>query len=479
MYAPRGLAQSELGKFDVVAAADALHLFSFPLPNHDIVVHAASDDGLAWRALPNAFASGDPGDLDDDEIWSVAVTERAGRYVMLYTGLARAEDGLVQRTLLATSPDLVRWTKQPRTPAAEADARWYSVGPRPDGRVSWRDAKPVWVGDTCFATLCAHEKDGPLLRRGCVGLLASRDLVSWQVRPPLFAPRLAWDLECPQLVQIDRTWYLTASISEDRTQRYWSAPAWDGPFAVPPGGGQLAPASHYAARIVRWRELDLLYAQVSCDYERPGFARRAGKFISPPLVLARQADGSLRCQSFPGWDAYRAASAPPSHQPATAFHGAPAETWRVDAPSGLDVLATAEPVGDVCLDGLLDLDAAAGGLVVRLGERGDGIFIALAPGSTHARLERWGASAPRASDRPFRFATLQDARLRQPIERGRPLPFRLLSVGHYLECSLDGSVVLTAFLPDQAIGRIGIWAEGGAVAASAPRLSPMRQPAHG
>ncbi|MBA3414102.1 MAG: hypothetical protein H0U10_02615, partial [Chloroflexia bacterium] len=46
MYAPRGFGLSELGDIDVVATGDALHLFHLTLPNHDVVQHAVSDDGL-------------------------------------------------------------------------------------------------------------------------------------------------------------------------------------------------------------------------------------------------------------------------------------------------------------------------------------------------------------------------------------------------------------------------------------------------
>ena len=203
VYAPRGLIGPEVGDVEVFARGDELHLFHLTLPNHDAVRHAVSTDGLSWRSLPDALRTSDPGaGPDDDMIWTMSVTERDGLYYMLYTALSMADDGRVQRNALATSTDLVRWTKHPGNPVAEADERWYeTLETAPHGRVSWRDPKPTLVGDTYYATVNGREKGGPIQRRGCAALMASKDLVSWEVRPPLFAPRKYWDLECPRVFE--------------------------------------------------------------------------------------------------------------------------------------------------------------------------------------------------------------------------------------------------------------------------------------
>ena len=200
-YIPAGTGISEVGDIEAFADGDELHLFHLTLPNHDVVQHAVSTDGLSWRSLPAAIRTGEPGEADDDQIWTMSVTERGERdYVMLYTSLSRADHGRVQRTSLATSSDLIHWTKSPRNPVASADARWHEADPAEWGAVSWRDPKPIRVGNRWFATVCAREKNGPLTRRGCVGLIESTDLEHWEVSPPLFAPRGYWDLECPQVV---------------------------------------------------------------------------------------------------------------------------------------------------------------------------------------------------------------------------------------------------------------------------------------
>ncbi len=203
LYVPRGFGFSEVGDIEVVPHGDELHLFHLTLPNHDVVQHAVSADGLSWRELPAALRTSDPGACDDDQIWTMSVTGRDGAFVMLYTALSNADQGKVQRTAIAHSVDLLTWRKGERNPVAEADPRWYESSLADAGRVSWRDPKPVLIDGTYYAVVSAREKDGPLLRRGCAGLMASSDLETWEVRPPLLAPRRYWDLECPQVFVIN------------------------------------------------------------------------------------------------------------------------------------------------------------------------------------------------------------------------------------------------------------------------------------
>src|SRR4051812_20371756 len=127
MYAPRGFGLSEVGDVEVFPERDRLHLYHLTLPNHDAVQHVVSDDGLAWTQVSDALRTGDPGDCDDDMIWTMSVTARDNVYYMVYTALARAENGQIQRTGLATSTDLIHWNKSHSNPVAEADPRWYEA----------------------------------------------------------------------------------------------------------------------------------------------------------------------------------------------------------------------------------------------------------------------------------------------------------------------------------------------------------------
>jgi beta-fructofuranosidase len=495
VYAPRGFGLSEIGDVEVFPTDNELHLFHLTLPNHDVVQHLVSVDGLAWRPLPAALRTGDPGACDDDQIWTMSITERDGRYYMLYTALATAERGRVQRTALAVSDDLITWTKCDRNPVGAADPRWYETDPRTSGSVSWRDPKPVLAGDTYYAAVCAREKDAPLLRRGCVGLLASTDLEHWEPRPPLFAPRRYWDLECPQVFPIGDRWYLTAAVMEERTQRYWVAPRFDGPYETPPDGGILAPLGHYAGRVCRWRGLDLFCcwhqprpvsvgAPVPPTNDWTTVRNPFGKYLVAPLVLTPRLDGSLACQSFPGWSAYLERDpAPPRPMSVTLYHGRPHgdPDWTVDGRAGgLDILATDEPATNVWFEGTLSLRAAGGGLGFRLDDEGGGYFITLRPGNQEVQLHKWLPVRDPYDGRPwFRYVEVQRGQANRPVPTGSPLRFRLLTVGPYVECALDDEVVLATLTAERTSGRLGIWAESGSARANQVRAAPVRVPDHG
>jgi len=498
MYAPRGHGLSEVGDVEVVPHGDALHLFHLTLPNHDVVQHAVSTDGLAWHPLPAALRTGDPGDCDDDQIWTASVTpDPAGGWAMLYTALRRDDDGMVQRTGLARSPDLVRWEKAGCDPVGEADRRWYETDLAETGRVSWRDPKPTKVGETWYAAVCAREREGPLARRGCVGLMASSDLTSWEVCPPLFAPRRHWDLECPQVFTLGGAdsgpYYLTAAIMEDRSQRYWVADRFHGPYEIPADGGVLAPAGHYAGRVCRWHGRDLYFCWHRTDLTDGWMATPAtvdwlslrnpfGKFVVPPLELQPRGDGTIVRRSFLGWDVYRdgdPAPVPPAGASLFRNH-ATAGRWRVDGTGGMDVVATAQPWENFELDAALHVEAQAGGLAFRLDGEGGGYFVEVQEGSPDVVLQKWiPQHDPLDHHRESRYTELQRGRLPRPVAEGDILDCRLLVVGPYIELSVWGEVVLAELSAERSHGPLGLWADSGYLAADHLQLTPMRRPRHG
>jgi beta-fructofuranosidase len=483
---------SELGDIDVVVDDEGrLHLFHLTLPNHDLVQHAVSDDGLRWESVPPALRTGDPGEADDDQIWTMAVfrDDARKRWTMLYTALARADGGRVQKTGMAVSADLIRWTKSAANPVAAADPRWYESDPNEWGSVSWRDPKLVRGDDGWLATICARERGGPLMRRGCVGLLASEDGERWQPRPPLFAPRRFWDLECPQAFPIGDRWFLTAATMEDRRQRYWTAPAFHGPYATPADGGILAPAGHYAGRVTTWQGQDLFWCWHQRDLaagwtstprtvDWTPISNLYGKTLAPPLVLAPRPDGSLARRSFAGWDGFADEPRSVAPAPTTLFHDAPADGWRVRTDGGcMDVLAASEPVGDCRISGTLTLDGRHGGLAFRLDGEGGGYELVLRPDSAEVVLQSWLPTTQLLDNRRgYLREVLQREELPRPLPTGEPIPLSLLMVGPYLEVSLFGEVALATFSGARQDGPWGIWSESGSVTFDDIRLEPVRRP---
>ncbi len=482
MYSPGGIAYPELGDCEPFPLGDELHLFHLTIPNRDVVQHAVSHDGLSWRALPSAIHTGDPGACDDDAIQTMSVTERDGTYYMLYSAAARAEGGQVQRSALATSTDLIHWTKVPDNPVGEADARWYEADLSTTGTVSWRDPKPILVGDMYYATVCARERSGPLARRGCVGVLASKDLRTWGSRPPLFAPRRHWELECPQVFEIEGTYYLTAAVIPERIQRYWVAPRFEGPYEIPADGGLLAPKGHYAGRICRWKGLDLLVCWHKSwhkpDYDWPAIRNPAGKFAVAPLVVSRRSDNSLAQRSYPGWSTYRTGSLTALSPASSLDSSEPAAgEWRVDAGPGMALLASAHDVADAWVEAVLTIDARMGGLTFRLDDQSGGYYIELANGSREIVLYKYLPRNTPTGHVRYSYTEIQRGCLMQPVSSGTSMALRLLMVGPYIECSFDEQVVLATLSGERTSGRVGVWAESGAAHAEIV-WAPMRAPAH-
>ncbi|MDQ3654188.1 MAG: hypothetical protein M3457_03795 [Chloroflexota bacterium] len=486
MYTPRGFGLSEVGDIEIFPRGDELHLFHLTLPNHDVVQHVVSTDGLTWRPLPDALRTGDQGACDDDMIWTMSVSEHEGTYHMLYTALARAEDGMVQRTDHATSPDLIAWTKDPRNPVAQPDARWYEHDPATTNMVSWRDPKPVLVDGTWYAAVNARANRGPMLRRGCVGLFTSTDFQTWEVHPSVFAPGRFWDLECPQIFTIGGAWYLTAGIMEERTQRYWIGESHTGPWRQPPDGGILAPKGHYAGRIAQWQGQDIylcwhLPPGGKADWNNAGNPH--GKYVAAPLALRQRADGTLACASFDSWRSHTTNEPAPVASPVTSlYRGTPTSDWRlVTEPGELDLLATAEEFGDLILTGTLTLDAPVGGIGFRLeGASGGGYFLQIEDGSDRVSLQKWlNATEPWTNRPTFAWQELQRGRLQRPFVPGTSLALQMISSGPYIEISLDDEVVIATLSGERTAGQFGIWAESGSAALTDPRIAPLGRLQHG
>jgi beta-fructofuranosidase len=184
------------------------------LRHHSATIgHAVSRDLRVWRVLPDALGPGDPGAFDDLATWTGSVLRHRGRWHLFYTGVARAEDGRVQRVGHATSDDLVSWQKQ--GPVVEADRRWYEKPGRGSHEEHWRDPWVEWDHDSgsFHMLLTARANWGPSDARGVIAHAWSDDLRSWEVGPPLSRPGEFRQLEVPQLVQLGGAWRIVFSAT--------------------------------------------------------------------------------------------------------------------------------------------------------------------------------------------------------------------------------------------------------------------------
>lgn len=199
LQAPRDLAHPDQRHFNVA------------------VGHAVSDDLLHWEVRADALRPAAEPRWDDYTTWTGSVVRAPdGRWLMFYTGSARADRGLVQRIGTATSDDLTTWTRLD-APVLEADPRWYErLGAGDWHDEAWRDpyvfADPG--GDGWHMLITARVNHGESLRRGVIGHARSSDLLSWEVLPPLTGPGTFGQLEVPQVAQIGDEFVLLFSCHD-------------------------------------------------------------------------------------------------------------------------------------------------------------------------------------------------------------------------------------------------------------------------
>jgi beta-fructofuranosidase len=164
--------------------------------------HFASEDLVHWTEYPMAI---DPG--EEASCGTGTVMEHNGVFHLYYLGRYFTTNGVMHETMChATSTDLITWHKDPNNPVSRPDTSIYSVK-------DWRDGFPFWNEETqeWWMLLTCSLKDGPEPFRGCIGLMVSKDLQSWEVREPYWTPYLGRHLECPDLFEWNGWWYLLFS----------------------------------------------------------------------------------------------------------------------------------------------------------------------------------------------------------------------------------------------------------------------------
>lgn len=276
--------------FWLVADGDDVHAFYLYAPRslgdpdrrhrNARVGHAVSRDLRSWTVLGEALGPGAPGAPDSGATWTGSVIRHDGRWLMFYTGTRAEEDFKVQRVLLATSDDLTTWTKTDLV--IEADPARYELVGHGD-ECHWRDPWAFVTPDgAVHLYITARAGDGPADGRGVIGHAWSRDLVTWEVGPPVNRPGAFRQLEVPQLIHVDGSWFLLfcAAPADHSARRraepdfvaeggthYLMGPGPLGPWADVPGpflAGDAAWTTHAGRMIERpdgwhflaWRQVD-------------------------------------------------------------------------------------------------------------------------------------------------------------------------------------------------------------------------------
>lgn len=176
--------------------------------------HAVSKDYIHWEELPTALEPGTGSEWDNKDLWSGCVKEKDGLYYMYYTGKNNSP-GMenIQKICLAVSRDLSTWTKHPNNPIVECDTRYYDMDNKKNsiGRIgAWRD--PFVFKDPNsqkrYMSISARARGANTQYNGCVALAESKDMINWEVLPPIFSPNVYDEIEATCIVYHKGFYYL-------------------------------------------------------------------------------------------------------------------------------------------------------------------------------------------------------------------------------------------------------------------------------
>ncbi len=467
MYAGAGFSDWEIGDVDVIINDGVYHLFHLIIPNHDYIAHAISTDGISWRRVKNAIFVGDPGEWDDDMLWTMHVSQSNGKFQMYYTGLRRRDRGQTQRIGLASSHDLLNWEKverpdlplEPQTPYYEISAN------SPREWTSFRDPFFFRYRGASYLLISARASSGPASRRGCVGLAQLVD-GRWSLQPPILFPRMYDDIECPCLCTINGKMYLIGSLREDITVRYWIADDLQAPYRSF-HFDMLLPQGNYAARVVRDGNHWLIYNFYYTDGQVNSL-----RVLPPPKQLDTDDRGRLILKSFYRWDKMTQDKLPQNEfaKPCTILDNdtstqeIQAEHWSLSCRSGYELLLFEKPCQSIIWEGRLILeDMGKSGLVIDADEEGNGYFIPFDFVNGYVTIRSWGFN-PLDNRKNFVFNPLQSNLFQ--CDDDRRLHFKLIRYGNYIELSVNGVIKLTLIDYTFTGSRIGLYSASSTIVLS-------------
>jgi len=444
MYSGSGFSDWEIGDITVIIHKGIYHLFHLIIPNHDYIAHAISRDGISWRRVNNALFVGNPGEWDDDMLWTMHVCEVEDKFEMYYTGLKRRDRGVISRIGLAESNNLVDWKKNRKNIfPIEPEGFYYETSEtNPRKWLSFRDPfRFVYKGEV-YLLLCGRTFTGPISRRGCVGMVKiTNDIV--ELLPPLLYPLVYDDIECPCVFELNGRYYLLGSIREDIKVRYWFAPDFFGEYHSF-HDDVLLPHGNYAARTVLDGEHLLVY----------NFFYSYGKIDSlrvlpPPKELGTDDKGRLLLKRYYRWEQMVKRTIRQEElgevvhlfSNPTAFSTIEPDKWTCGSRSGYEVFCFQKPSGSFIWEGLLTVEGMGKlGLVSDIDPEGNGYFISFDVSNGLIKIRAWGFN-PLDNRQNFIFNTIQSAVF--TINEKKSFRFRLIRYGHYIELSIDGVVKLT------------------------------------
>ena len=479
MYSGSGFSEWEIGDITVIIHKGVYHLFHLIIPNHDYIAHAVSKDGLSWKRVNNALFVGNPGEWDDDMLWTMHVCEVDGRFEMYYTGLQRRDRGVISRIGMALSDNLIDWEKSKKEifPIEPKGITYEWIQSNPRKWISFRDPFRFVYKDEVYLLLCARTITGPVSRRGCIGLVKiTNDEV--ELMPPLIQPLVYDDIECPCVFELNGRFYLLGSIREDIKIRYWFAPDFFGEYHSF-HDDVLLPQGNYAARTVLDGKHLLVYNFFYTDGQVNSL-----RVLPPPKELDTDDDGRLILKSYYRWQQMVTHTILQDEiikvdhllSNATAQSTIEADRWTCESRSGYELFCFQKPSPSFIMEGLLTVEGMGKiGLVTDVDAEGSGYFIAFDVSNGLIQMRAWGFNPLNVREN-FIFKNIQSAVFE--VNEERSFHFKLLRYGNYIELSIDGMVKLTLIDYTYSGSGIGFYTSSAEISIQQLKVHVLPDPEH-
>jgi beta-fructofuranosidase len=377
-----------------------------------------------------------------------------------------------QVTYHAQSQDLISWQKdKPLKPVIVPDSRWYISHDAdvkdPYNELGWRDPYLLYdeKNQRYVMTITARLNQGPWHERGCVAWVISKDLKTWEVQPPLYAPFIGKNLEVSEIFQMDGRFYLFFCHGETNTTRYRIAERLEGPYHCP-ADDTLLPSRMYAPRSVTLGGNRYLvpwaadHVEGHDDYPPqwggPGWAW--GGVLGTPQKMRSLPDGRLGLfypeivDRLAGDELLN----PNSLRDLITQRGEwAAETGGTSAVSFQGLARGMLPVRgrDFILSCAITIKrGVAAGLILRAGETGEaGYYLRLEPGMKNISL--WRYPQPWVVSRPLASKYVAD------LYYGQAWTVKILLHRHILDAYVNDCHVVSQAVYDYKEGHFGVFAQ--------------------
>ncbi len=477
MYSGSGFSDWEIGDITVLIHDDVYHLFHLIIPNHDYIAHAISHDGISWKRVNNALFVGNPGEWDDDMLWTMHVCEVDGKFEMYYTGLQRKDRGVISKIGFAQSNNLIDWKKNKKTifPIEPKGIYYEASQSNPRKWLSFRDPFRFEYKGEVYLLICARTSTGPISRRGCVGVVKiTHDVV--EHLPPLLYPMVYDDIECPCAFELHGRFYLIGSIREDIKIRYWFAPEFFGEYHSF-HEDVLLPQGNYAARTVQDGDHMLIYNFFYAYGKIDGL-----RVLPPPKELDTDDNGRLRLKSYYRWEQMVTKTIEQKEITSikhllsnpTAFSTIESDKWSCGSRSGYEIFSFQKPSAGFIWEGSLTIEGIGKlGLVSDMDEEGNGYYISFDVSNGLTQIRSWGYN-PLNNRQNFIFTNIQSNIF--AIHEKKSFHFKLIRYGHYIELSINGIVKLTLMDYTYSGSGIGIYSSSSVISLQNSKVMALTNP---